>query len=369
MNRISLSVMLLVGIAALSCSRQDKAAIPVFPLEGSVIPADSLQNGYTIIHADTNEILIEASKEPFFVEAYTLTGDSACLFHRYGKRGSGPDELMEANSVYYHKPTRNMLLYSSNDMGAQLVNLDTYDIRPIHAFRQNNALWLMKAEFIDDSTLLTACVVPNPENTKPEWFKLLHLSTGQLTDIEEFSPDDGFDGPLMTKQWIYNSSARIKKHPHRNRFIYGCDEGLYAEIFDLEDNRIVNRKVILNQYPTYHPGSDGISPEGAPDRELCGFKVSVTPRYIYMLLSRNTKGDLRAISREEMPEKFKGPGKGISFSEEVLVFDWEGHLCRKLNLTPFVVNIAVTEDDSTLYGITESEEYEPVLVRYNCSEI
>ena len=46
-----------------------------------------------------------------------------------------------------------MLLYSSNDMGAQLVNLDTYDIRPIHAFRQNNALWLMKAEFIDDSTL------------------------------------------------------------------------------------------------------------------------------------------------------------------------------------------------------------------------
>lgn len=88
-----------------------------------------------------------------------------------------------------------------------------------------------------------------------------------------------------------------------------------------------------------------------------------------MLLSRNTKGDLRAISREEMPEKFKGPGKGISFSEEVLVFDWEGHLCRKLNLTPFIVNIAVTEDDSTLYGITESEEYEPVLVRYNCSEI
>lgn len=74
MNRISLSVMLLVGI--------------------------------------------EASKEPFFVEAYKLTGDSACLFHRYGKRGSGPDELMEANSVYYHKPTRNMLLYSSNDMGA-----------------------------------------------------------------------------------------------------------------------------------------------------------------------------------------------------------------------------------------------------------
>ena len=236
-------------------------------------------------------------------------------------------------------------------MGAQLVNLDTYDIRPIHAFRQNNALWLMTAEFIDDSTLLTACVVPNPENTKPEWFKLLHLSTGQLTDIEEFSPDDGFDGPLMTKQWIYNSSARIKKHPHRNRFIYGCDEGLYAEIFDLEDNRIVNRKVILNQYPTYHPGSDGISPEGAPDRELCGFKVSVTPRYIYMLLSRNTKGDLRAISREEMPEKFKGPGKGISFSEEVLVFDWEGHLCRKLNLTPFVVNIAVTEDDSTFTAL------------------
>lgn len=33
MNRISLSVMLLVGIAALSCREQDKAAIPVFLLK------------------------------------------------------------------------------------------------------------------------------------------------------------------------------------------------------------------------------------------------------------------------------------------------------------------------------------------------
>lgn len=95
----------------------------------------------------------------------------------------------------------------------------------------------------------------------------------------------------------------------------------------------------------------------------------MTPRYIYILLNRYTKGDLRAISRGETPEQFKGPGKGISFSEEVLVFDWEGCLCGKLNLTPFVVNIAVTEDDSTLYGITESENYEPVLVRYTCPEI
>lgn len=75
------------------------------------------------------------------------------------------------------------------------------------------------------------------------------------------------------------------------------------------------------------------------------------------------------IGREEMPEKFKGPGKGISFSEEVLVFDWEGRLCHKLHLTPFVVNIAVTEDDRTLYGITESETYEPLLVRYDCPGI
>jgi len=366
MNRVNLPIMLLVGFITLSCFRQDKVITPVSRLEGNVIFADTLQNDYVIIHADTNEILLEASKEPFFVEAYKLTGDSVRLSHRYGKRGEGPNELIEANSIYYHKPTRNMLLYSSNDMGAQLINLDTYDMRPIHAFRQNNALWLMEAEFINDSTLLTACVIPNPKNTKPEWFKLLHLLTGQLTDIEGFSPDDGFDGPLMTKQWIYNSSARLKKHPHRNRFIYGCNEGLYAEIFDLEDNRIVNRKIILDQYPSYHPGADGISPEGAPDGQLGGFKVSVTSRYIYILLSRNTKGDLRAIGRGETPEKFKGPGKGTSFSEEVLVFDWEGDLCRKLNLTPFVVNIAVTEDDSILYGITESKEYEPILVRYNC---
>lgn len=89
MNRVGLLIMLLVGGIVLSCSRQDKVVSPVFRLEGTVIPADSLQNGYVVIHADTNEILIEASKESFFVEAYELTGDSAHLSHRYGKRGGG----------------------------------------------------------------------------------------------------------------------------------------------------------------------------------------------------------------------------------------------------------------------------------------
>ena len=35
-------------------------------------------------------------------------------------------------------------------MGAQLINLDTYEMQPIHAFRENNALWMMKAEFINN---------------------------------------------------------------------------------------------------------------------------------------------------------------------------------------------------------------------------
>lgn len=72
MNRISLSIMLLAGFITFSCSRQDKVAIPVFRLEGTVVPTDSLHNDYAVVHADANEILMEASKESFFVEAYKL---------------------------------------------------------------------------------------------------------------------------------------------------------------------------------------------------------------------------------------------------------------------------------------------------------
>ncbi len=49
MNRVGLLIMLLVGGIVLSCSRQDKVVSPVFRLEGTVIPADSLQNGYVVI--------------------------------------------------------------------------------------------------------------------------------------------------------------------------------------------------------------------------------------------------------------------------------------------------------------------------------
>ncbi|TGY07172.1 BF3164 family lipoprotein [Bacteroides muris (ex Afrizal et al. 2022)] len=360
-----LLVLILTGALTMSCSRRTSDGTTTFYLEGVAVPTDSLQNGYAVIDADANEIIIEVSKEQHFFETYRLTADSACLTQRYGARGAGPTELAEAHLIYYHKPTRNMLLYSGNDMGAQLINLNTKAVYPVTAFRQNASLWLMKADFVNDSIVLVACVIPNPKNKRQDWFKLLHLPTGRLTDVAGFFPADGFDSPMMTKQWIYNSSARLKKHPTRNRFLYGCgDEGLYAEIFDLEDNRVINRKVMLDQYPTYQPGEDGISPEGAPDWQLTGFKVSVTSRYIYLLLSRESHGERRAITRGQTPDKFKGPGKRTAFSEEILVFDWEGRLCHKLHLNPFVVNIAVTEDDSLIYGITESEAYEPVLMRY-----
>lgn len=368
MNRTyhPLLIILLTGVLTLSCSRRDKFGdVPVIHLKGTIIPSDSLENSYVVLDVNADEVILKASKEPFFVETYRLTADSAHLSHRYGKRGAGPEELIETNRIYYNKPSRDMLLYSSNDQGAQIINLDSGIIHPLNVFRQNSALWLMQAEYVNDSTLLTTCVIPSPKNQKRDWFKFLHLTDGQLTDIAGFEPEDGFDKPVMTKQWVYNSTPRLKKHPRQNRFLYGCgDEGFYAEIFDLEGNQVVNRKVILDQYPSYRPGEDGISPEGAPDSQLKGFKVSVTSRYIYILRHRETHGDLRAA---QTPEKFKGPGKSISYSEEVFVFDWEGRLCHKLCLSPFVVNIAVTEDDSAIYGITESETYEPLLIKYSLS--
>lgn len=75
MVHVSVYIMLLVGFITLS-----------FRLEGTIIPTDSLQNGYVVINADTTEIHIEVSKESFFVESYNLMVDSANLSHRYGKR-------------------------------------------------------------------------------------------------------------------------------------------------------------------------------------------------------------------------------------------------------------------------------------------
>ena len=75
MVHVSVYIMLLVGFITLS-----------FRIEGTIIPTDSLQNGYVVIDADTTEIHIEVSKESFFVEAYNLMVDSANLSHRYGKR-------------------------------------------------------------------------------------------------------------------------------------------------------------------------------------------------------------------------------------------------------------------------------------------
>ena len=57
-----LLVLILTGALTMSCSRRTSDGTTTFYLEGVAVPTDSLQNGYAVIDADANEIIIEVPK-------------------------------------------------------------------------------------------------------------------------------------------------------------------------------------------------------------------------------------------------------------------------------------------------------------------
>ena len=345
----------------ISCSRNENNATE--ELQATFMHTNSLISSAGILAVFDDTLFLGARQQDYLFDKYLIDGDSLRLIGSLVKRGNGPNELLMAGAQLVNKQSHRLLFYDTNTSKAvEVLPGDTVKYRGIDSFRQPGNAFIMRAEYRSDSSLIACLINTNELN---EWFADLNIISGELTIIPEFSPNDGIDSSPLTKQWLYNSGARLKKHPKQDWYVYTCDEGLYLELFKIKNDSIIDRKVLLNQYPKYHTGDDGVTPTGFPGEQLMGLQIDTTEDFIYATFSDMTYNDFRKIASGQTVNKLSKPGMTDGFDNRLYIFDWSGTLIKSYELSHPIANIAASDTKREIYGVTEDEDGEYQVVKYS----
>lgn len=142
-------------------------------------------------------------------------------------------------------------------------------------------------------------------------------------------------------------NGRIYQQPGADRYVQIGSTGQMVTIFDLIDSTITNRKEVYNELPEFKLAPDGLNLSPAGKNKL-GFRTAVTAGYIYLLDVMFKLEDLGVVPDYK--------GHRLGFSDQLLVFDWEGNPVARFELDTPAVAMSVAPDDSYFYAFTEDPE-------------
>lgn len=370
MNKYS-TVIILVAAIFISCSDKNSTFVnsSVKKLKGEIIETNDDFFGQKVKYADSSNIYLESYKTNYYQERFELIDSIWILTDKYGSKGQGPNDIM-ATETSFSANGNKMLLYDALSKKGLLYNvgLDTCIIEKLDALYQiPNDYRAEHIILVNDSTITCRVDYSSyglPDDQSMVFFGSLNLKNGEFRLINGYSIDDNQQTPYTTKQLVYGSCYFVKR-PSSNRYAICYDRGQVLEIFDIENYNINNRHILKQSYPVYVKSDDEMPKY--KDTGVCdGLFMTATDDYIYVLPSRYTITDLQKIFFENaIIDKFEGHAKGYLFKDEVWVYDWDGNLVKEFALSPMVsMSIAITPDNKYIYGLSENENYMPILMRY-----
>lgn len=292
---------------------------------------------------------------------YRISKDSLIDTGRgFLSQGNGPGEFNVWKSAY-DKPSRKLFFLENPGIlthGAS-VCLDTlenlYDKSKWQRIEGLSRIKNFKGRSafvpLEDAKLLVVGALYDQDAI----LSVLNYETLAVSQLN-FWPADGFDGPNGVKQNAYMDNSRVFKNNRTNRLLYVCGSGQYIKLFDLLGDSIVYEKDVLDTYPLYTVGSDGLNYKYDEGCEQ-GLDAYVTDSFIYVR-------PMECVASKSKPfweTTYKS--YPYNYSDHLWVFNWEGELVRKYETdTPFY-DFMVTDDNRILYVTTEDLNTEEVLMK------
>lgn len=331
--------------------------------------------GQRIEYVNDSNIFLVCFNSDFSVEQIKKDDDEWTVADTYGPKGQGPNEIFTTNVCFSNKGDT-LILYDANSVKALIYDLesDSKTCRQLNIFDNiPDKAQANHPKFFNDSTLICKILSFDKKDTSEEsevWFGLININNKEYTPLYGFSIEDESNTSLITKQIAY-SPGYMAKRPSSDKFALCYTAGQVLQIFDIDDNRIKNIKLLKDDYPSYYLERDNSIVPSYKDKDkdsglTDGLFLTATDDYIYVLPSRYTTTELKDLYfHHKKIDKFEGPAKGYLFMDEVWVYDWNGNQVFTLQLNPMVSSIGVTSDNKYIYGLSEDEEYEPCIMRYD----
>lgn len=349
MKAIILLFKLLFFIFILSCKSHDVYLTDAFidiqniDLEKfDEYPNDSIGSPSYILCTKDYIILVEPKLE-YLLSAYHTKKHT---FSRFLSKGRGPDEMIDIQQI-------NSCIQSDNDFCV------------MHTF--GNMSFIFSPT---DSTYQIVKKISLPENSST--FALdNNLIIGVLCKSEKHFYLKGPDSTLtyfgdfpqisnLSPQLISElTDGHCINSPKNKRFVWFS---IYGDAFEIYDYSNIKNPVLVHQQIAMLPT---FSIQNIRDEDHVAFsqetKVGVVSlassnKYIFALYNQNTFKDIPKLKDD------------IFFSQQILIYDWEGQAIKILNLNEKVKAISFDETTNSLYGIA-CDEYGPKILYKNLTNI
>lgn len=170
---------------------------------------------------------------------------------------------------------------------------------------------------------------------------------GELLGFAGPSPPGAETVPMRVRQHAYQSVTSF--NPRRGLLAVGTRHADRIEVYRPDGSLVRQWNGAGGFEPLYTVATFAGTPTFAGSDEMVhGYvDVATTEKHVYGLFSGRTR---------------KEHGGRSSYGEQVHVFDWDGKLQRVFRLDQDVIDIAVPEDEHTLYAVVP--EPEPKVVKY-----
>lgn len=208
-----------------------------------------------------------------------------------------------------------------------------YDLSGIQNFR------LAGCSFVslpNNSLLVTGATL----ETK-HLFSIIDYKKQEATPLE-YWPKDGINCTNLVKQSVYTDNCRLDGNGN-GRFLYQCKWSRLAFIFTIEGENINIVKELYSDYHVYKSDEEGLN---------YIFSQKTTTYERFYCTTNNNRIYVLLLDSDRKGKKFDKYVDSYIYGNTVVEYDWEGNKKRTIHLDHFGRDILLSDDNKTLYLMT-----------------
>ena len=172
-------------------------------------------------------------------------------------------------------------------------------------------------------------------------FSIIDYKKQEATPLE-YWPKDGINCTNLVKQSVYTDNCRLDGNGN-GRFLYQCKWSRLAFIFTIEGENINIVKELYSDYPVYKSDEEGLN---------YIFSQKTTTYERFYCTTNNDRIYVLLLDSDRKGKKFDKYVDSYIYGNTVVEYDWEGNKKRTIHLDHFGRDILLSDDNKTLYLMT-----------------
>jgi hypothetical protein len=317
-----LAIVLLISIGLISCQENKRFLTDDFSyienyslIELTTYPVDSIGNPDFIFSYDDYIILAEPRLDYLISSYNTTTG----VFKRFLKKGNGPNELLDIQQLNAYKNDTTFFIKSTFGKDIFLCVI-------------SDTLILNKIQIPDNSISLYfdgGWVISSQYGEKR--FSLYYDESKSPVEFGDSIVLDNCPQEIVSHVLMGLCTGNV----NLKRFVWASFYGDIFEIYDYRGNSVKLVSGIKRTLPIVSVERN--QPVFSVDSKLGVVSITATDEHIYMLYNENLIKD------------YSTKKQNIMLSTKVLVYDWDGHPVKIINLDKPLRSISYNKKHNVIY--------------------